>query len=100
VVGLARERLAYLFSLTEYYIEQPEFSSVHRHKFPELLLDLSLYHNDQLIQESLHLLNRFYSAEITLFDKAIQTELLVTPDSVQVFQEIRTELPDLRRWVH
>ena len=97
---LARERLGYLFSLTEYYIEQPTCSTNIGHTFPTLLLDLASYDDDQLIQESLHLLNRFYSAEITLFQKAIQTELLVTTNSEQVFEEIRTELPLLRRYLY
>ncbi len=64
-----------------------------------LLLDLAEYRHDDLIQESLALLNRCYSAEITLFQKAIQTELLVTPESLRVCEEIRMELPNLRRCV-
>ena len=45
----------------------------------------------------MHLLNRFYSAEVTLFQKAIQTQLLVTEESQRVFTEIKELLPDLRR---
>ena len=44
----------------------------------------------------MHLLNRFYSAEVTLFEKAIQTQLLVTDESQRVFAEIGKRLPRLR----
>ena len=96
---MARDRLKYLFSLSEYHIEKDECASAVGRRFPALLLDLANYHDDELIQESLHLLNRFYSAEITLFQKAIQTELIVTDESHTVSQVIQMELPTIRRLV-
>ena len=99
LVQVACERLQYLFSLSEYYVEKETCVFDVGRSFPTLLLDLANYHDDELIQESLHLLNRFYSAEITLFQKAIQTELLVSTESRRVFEEIHLELPALRRLV-
>ena len=63
----------------------------------DILLDLANYDSNALVQDSLHLLNRFYSSEVTLFSKAIQTQLLVTDRSKEVFQEIGELLPTLRR---
>ena len=100
LVQLARDRLKYLFSLSEYYIEKDECELAAGQRFPTLLLDLANYHDNELIQESLHLLNRFYSAEMTLFQKAIQTELILTEESHTVHsQVVHMELPIIRRLV-
>lgn len=45
----------------------------HTNEIP--LQDLSLYKDDELLHESLHLLGRFYSAEENLFEKATQTQV-------------------------
>ena len=91
---LARERLKFIFSQSAYFFEAPNYTST---SFQDILIDLSCYESNQLVQGSLHLLNRFYSAEVTLFQKAIQTQLLVTEESQRVFGEIRQLLPTLRR---
>ena len=62
-------------------------------------MDLSRYESNELIQGSLHLLDRLYTPEITLFSKAIQTQLLVNEQSKQVFTEIEDLLPTLRRYM-
>lgn len=94
VVFLARERLKFMFSTSAYCFEHSDYSPK---TFPEILLDLSKYECDELVQGSLHLLNRYFSSEISLFSKAIQTQLLVTQQSVKVFEEIEDKLPILRR---
>ena len=43
-----------------------------------LLQDLSKYQNDELLHEALHLLNRFYSAEEHLFEKAVQAQVIIS----------------------
>ena len=90
---MARDRLKFIFSKSAYYFESPSKA------FPEILLDLSEYESDELVQSSLHLLNRFYSSEVSLFQKAIQTQLLVTDQSKDVFQKVGNELPILRRYM-
>ena len=40
-----------------------------------LLQDLSKYHNDELLHESLHLLGRIYTVEEELFEKATQAQV-------------------------
>ena len=97
LIQTARDRLEYLFSLTEYYTEKGEFKSDIGRTFPGVLLDLANYKDDEIVQESLHLLNRYFSTEITLFQKAIQTQLLVTTESRSVFEQIQDLLPRLRR---
>lgn len=97
LIQTARDRLEYLFSLTEYYIEKGEFKGDIGRTFPGVLLDLANYEDDEIVQESLHLLNRFFSTEISLFQKAIQTQLLVTRESKNVFEQIQDLLPKLRR---
>ena len=41
----------------------------------DILQDLSMYQNEELLHESLHLLGRIYSAEENLFEKATQTQV-------------------------
>ena len=94
LVCLARQRLKHLFSFSAYAFEVPTSSHA---PITDVLLDLSMYQSAELVQGSLHLLNRLFSSEITLFEKAIQSQLLVTETSQNVFQEIGKLLPILRR---
>ena len=97
MVQLARDRLKAIFFLSAYFFEKNEYlNSTGNTSFPDILIDLSKYQSDKLVLGSLHLLNRFYSAEVTLFEKAIQTQLLVTDESQRVFAEIEQLLPCLR----
>ena len=97
VVQLARDRLKAILFLSAYFFEDPKYlNSTDNKSFPEILIDLSKYQSEKLVLGSMHLLNRFYSAEVTLFEKAIQTQLLVTDESQRVFAEIEKLLPPLR----
>ena len=94
---LARDRLKAILFLSAYFFEDPKYlNSTGNTSFPEILIDLSKYQSEKLVLGSMHLLNRFYSAEVTLFEKAIQTQLLVTDESRRVFAEIEKLLPPLR----
>ena len=97
LVQLARRRLKAIFSQSAYFFEKSDYlNSTDNKSFPDILIDLSKYQSDKLVLGSMHLLNRFYSAEVTLFEKAIQTQLLVTDESQRVFAEIGKRLPRLR----
>ena len=97
VVQLARDRLNAILFPSAYFFEDPKYlNSTDNKAFPDILIDLSKYQSDKLVLGSMHLLNRFYSAEVTLFEKAIQTQLLVTDESRRVFAEIEQLLPRLR----
>lgn len=97
LVQVARDRLKSIFSESAYFFENPTYTFATHMPFPDILIDLSSYHSNELVQGSMHLLNQFYSAEEMLFQKAIQTKLLVTDESRRVFTEIRELLTPLRR---
>lgn len=92
---MARDRLEYLFSQSAYEFEKKDLKP----SLPEIFLDVANYQEDELIQDSLHLLSRYFSSENTLFEKAIQTQLLVTDKSQKVFEEVGEKLPILRRYL-
>ena len=94
---MARERLKFIFSKSAYFFETPNYTSPTNIPFQDILIDLTCYGSNDLVQGSMHLLNQFYSAEETLFQKAIQTQLLVTDESRSVFAEIKKLLTPLRR---
>ena len=74
-----REQLKIIFSVSAFSFEQQ--GSKH---FAEILLKLSGSESDKLVQRSLHLLNRHFSAEDILFRSAVQTQLLLTEKSKEV----------------
>ena len=95
---LIRERLKFISSLSAYFFEKPSYvGNSSMPQFSAIMLDLANYNCDELVQDSLYLLNRYHSSEINLFLKAIQTQLLLTPKSRAAFQVIGDQLPDLRR---
>ena len=83
MVSSVRERLNFLFSKSAYFFERSEYTRTST-LFPDILVDVSCYHSDELVQGSLHLLNRLFSAETSLFHSALQTQLLVTQQSKEV----------------
>ena len=93
---LARDRLKAILFLSAYFFEDPKNLNSTDKSFPEILIDLSKYQSEKLVLRSMHLLNRFHSAEVTLFEKAIQAQLLVTDESRRVFAEFEKLLPRLR----
>ncbi|XP_065909470.1 inositol 1,4,5-trisphosphate-gated calcium channel ITPR1-like [Dysidea avara] len=93
LMSLAVSRLKRIFSISFYNCDSAIENGL---TFPQILIDLSQYNNDELLHESLYLLGRFYSAEENLFEKAIQTQLLITPESESVYNKISTLLPTLR----
>ncbi len=85
-----------MFSKSLYYFESSDYPSKF---FPDILLDIARYDCDELVQGSLHLLGRYFSSEISLFTKAIQTQLLETDESKRVFKEVEEKVPILRRYM-
>ena len=81
MVNTARQRLKFLFSKSAYFFEKSEYTNT---PFPEILIDMSCYDCEKLVQGSLHLLNRYFSVETALFSTALQTQLLVTTESKRV----------------
>ncbi|XP_065902249.1 inositol 1,4,5-trisphosphate receptor type 2-like [Dysidea avara] len=93
LMDLVAQRLKKIFSLSFYKCDGPVENG---QRFHDILIDLSKYKDDELLHECLHLLGRFYSAEENLFEKAIQTQLLITSESETVYSRISSLLPTLR----
>lgn len=90
MVQSARNRLKYI-SPPEFKLEDDDGRS-----FQEILLDIAKYEDDELVQNALLLLMRFYSDEDTLFSKAAQTQLLCTKRSIDAYKEVEEKLPILQ----
>ena len=61
-------------------------------QLPTVLLELCQYPDEELIQSSLQLLDKFYTLQTNLLCRATQTELLVTSNSIQLYKEIDANL--------
>ena len=72
-------------------------SSVGVDSFESILLDLTQYDDLELVTTALRLLNNQYTVENNLFEKAIQTQVLINPDSIGLFKDTDNILPEFRR---
>ena len=72
-------------------------SSVGDNSFASILLDLTQYENLELVTTALRLLNNQYTVENNLFEKAIQTQVLINPNSIGLFKDTDNILPEFRR---
>uniref|UniRef100_A0A1I8HB99 RYDR_ITPR domain-containing protein n=1 Tax=Macrostomum lignano TaxID=282301 RepID=A0A1I8HB99_9PLAT len=61
-----------------------------------ILIDLANYEYDDMVQLSLQLLNKLYSSKSTMFQQAINSLVLITPDSCRVHRELSKQVPLLR----
>ena len=84
IVKESRDRLRALFANSAYFFEGSEYIRSSKTPFAEILVDMSCYHSDELVQGSLALLTRYFSAESSLFHSALQTQLLLTEQSKKV----------------
>lgn len=55
---------------------------------PSVLLDLANYKYDDLVQRSLLLLDRYYTSQTDIFQKAFQTQLLKTAESSKLYNTV------------
>ncbi|XP_065834186.1 inositol 1,4,5-trisphosphate receptor type 3-like isoform X2 [Oscarella lobularis] len=62
-----------------------------------ILKDLSRYQYDKMVIASMRLMSRYFSANSTLFDRAVQAQVLVHEKSIDTFHYIEKTLPVLRR---
>ena len=65
--------------------------------FVNILLDLTQYDNLELVTTALRLLNNQYTVENNLFEKAIQTQVLINENSIDLFKSTDRVLPEFRR---
>jgi len=57
-------------------------------QLPSVLLDLANYNYDPLIQNSLLLLDQYYTSQSDIFNKALQAQLLKTTQSMEVHNRV------------
>ena len=64
-------------------------------ELPNILLDLANYEHNELIQHSLLLLDRCYSSESDIFERALESQLLLTTESIEFFNKMEVLVPKL-----
>ncbi len=57
-------------------------------ELPHVLLDLTCYKYNDLIQRSLLLLDRYYTSKTDIFQIALQSQLLLTPQSIELYNTV------------
>ena len=82
VIFAAKNRLKYIGKRTD----ESDLSG--NEKLPSVLLDLANYKYDELVQRSLLLLDRYYTSQTDIFQKALQTQLLKTAESSELYNTI------------
>ena len=65
-----------------------------------ILFDLAMYENDDLVQGSFQLLDKIFSSELQLFQRAVQAQLLLTVKSGRLYQDIYDHLHLLRQYLN
>ena len=69
-------------------------------KLTPILLDLANYEDEDLVQGSLQLLDKLYSSELNLFQRALQAQLLITEESKELHAEINCLLHSLKQYLN
>lgn len=82
VIASAKERLSHISERTT----ASDLTS--DDKLPSLLLDLANYRYSDLIQRSLLLLDRYYTSQTDIFQKALYAQLLKTSESIKLYNTI------------
>ena len=65
-----------------------------------ILFDLAMYKNDDLVQGSFQLLDKIFSSELQLFQRAVQAQLLLTVESGRLYQDIYDHLHSIRQYLN
>ncbi|ESN99321.1 hypothetical protein HELRODRAFT_162844 [Helobdella robusta] len=85
----AVKELKNMFDFTAYFDSE---------QITSILMDLTYYKYDKMVNKALALMNKFYSAKTKLFKSAVQAMVLITSDSCHVHREIARTMPILRRF--
>ena len=68
-------------------------------QLPQVLLDLACYKYNDLIQRSLLLLDRYYTSKTDIFQRALQSQLLLTPQSIELYNTVEESFLKLTRYL-
>ncbi|OWF37431.1 Inositol 1,4,5-trisphosphate receptor type 3 [Mizuhopecten yessoensis] len=87
LVKVALKKLADIFDTTSF---------LKGYNLVDVLKDLTHYKYDEIIRQSLNLLDRYYSAYTDLFSRAVQAQVCITDRSVEVYHILEKVLPKMR----
>lgn len=87
IIASAKQRLDSIIAK-----ETEDMDLSHNQKLPDNLIDLASYEYEHLVQRSLILLDRYYTSKSDIFQKAVSARLLLTPESVELFNAIECNL--------
>ena len=90
----ARSRLHYIFEKADGALQ------IEQDKLAPILLDLAAYKNEDLVQGSFQLLDKLFSSELHIFQRAVQAQLLITKDSETLYEDINKLLHSLRKYLN
>lgn len=71
-----------------------------QNRLPQILLELASCNSDELIQHSLLLLDRYFTSQSDIFEKALQAKLLLTPQSVELHNTLERLFLDLTAYLN
>ena len=97
LVETARTRIQDIFKQAD---EGLQNSVLKQDDLAPILLDLAMYETDDLVQGSLQLLDKIFSPELHLFQRAVQAQLLITEKSERLYQDINEYLHLLRQYLN
>eukprot|EP00039_Didymoeca_costata_P001936 m.56376 g.56376 ORF g.56376 m.56376 type:complete len:2661 (+) comp11036_c1_seq1:86-8068(+) len=72
----------------------------HDKSLPEVLLDLGRYESSKLLLASFELLQRMYTATDNMFHYAVDAQVLIQQESLDLAHYLHVEMPLLRRIAH
>ena len=90
----ARSRLRYIFEKADGDLQ------IKQDKLTPILLDLAAYENEDLVQGSFQLLDKIFSSELHIFQRAVQAQLLTTQESKTLYKYINDLLHSLRKYLN
>ena len=93
IISTAKERLKLISRNTG------DTDLSNNNQLPYVLLDLACYKYDDLVQRSLLLLDRYYTSKTDIFQKALQSQLLLTPQSIELYNTVEKLFLKLTRYL-
>ena len=96
LVETARNRIQEIFKQADGDLE----NSMKQDQLAPILFDLAMYKNDDLVQSSFQLLDKIFSSELHLFQRAVQAQLLLTVESGNLYKYISKHLYELRQYLN
>ena len=96
LVETARNRIQEIFKQADGRLE----NLMKQDELAPILFDLAMYKNDDLVQGSFQLLDKIFSSELHLFQRAVQAQLLLTEESKWLYKDISDDLYLLRQYLN